>query len=98
MSQYDVTDNGYFGRYGGSYIPEILQKCVEELKKNYRKVIDSEDFKQEFAELLRDYVGRPSPLYLSKNLSKLHGCKIYLKREDLNHTGCLLYTSPSPRD
>ena len=72
MSQYDVTDNGYFGRYGGSYIPEILQKCVEELKKNYRKVIDSEDFKQEFAELLRDYVGRPSPLYLSKNLSKLH--------------------------
>ena len=87
MSQYDVTDNGYFGRYGGSYIPEILQKCVEELKKNYRKVIDSEDFKQEFAELLRDYVGRPSPLYLSKNLSKLHGCKIYLKREDLNHTG-----------
>ena len=87
MNQYDVTDNGYFGRYGGAYIPEILQKCVEELRINYRRIIDSEDFKNEFDALLRDYVGRPSPLYLSKNLSKLHGCKVYLKREDLNHTG-----------
>ena len=87
MNQYDVTDNGYFGRYGGAYIPEILQKCVEELRVNYRRIIDSEDFKNEFDALLRDYVGRPSPLYLSKNLSKLHGCKVYLKREDLNHTG-----------
>ena len=87
MNQYDVTDNGYFGHYGGAYIPEILQKCVEELRINYRRIIDSEDFKNEFDALLRDYVGRPSPLYLSKNLSKLHGCKVYLKREDLNHTG-----------
>ena len=87
MNQYDVTDNGYFGRYGGAYIPEILQKCVEELRINYRRIIDSKDFKNEFDALLRDYVGRPSPLYLSKNLSKLHGCKVYLKREDLNHTG-----------
>lgn len=85
--KYDVTDNGYFGRYGGAYIPEILQKCVAELRENYRKIIDSQEFKNEFNTLLRDYVGRPSPLYLSKNLSKVHGCKIYLKREDLNHTG-----------
>lgn len=85
--KYDVTENGYFGRYGGAYIPEILQKCVAELRNNYRKIIDSEAFKKEFDQLLRDYVGRPSPLYLSKNLSRIHGCKVYLKREDLNHTG-----------
>lgn len=85
--KYDVTENGYFGRYGGAYIPEILQKCVAELRDNYRKIIDSEAFKKEFDHLLRDYVGRPSPLYLSKNLSRIHGCKVYLKREDLNHTG-----------
>ena len=85
--KYEVTDNGYFGRYGGAYIPEILQKCVAELRENYRHIIDSDDFKKEFDQLLRDYVGRPSPLYLSKKLSQLHGCKIYLKREDLNHTG-----------
>ena len=85
--KYDVTENGYFGRYGGAYIPEILQKCVAELRDNYRKIIDSEAFKKEFDHLLRDYVGRPTPLYLSKNLSRIHGCKVYLKREDLNHTG-----------
>lgn len=85
--KYEVTNNGYFGRYGGAYIPEILQKCVAELRENYRHIIDSDDFKKEFDQLLRDYVGRPSPLYLSKKLSQLHGCKIYLKREDLNHTG-----------
>ena len=62
MSQYDVTKNGFFGRYGGSYIPEILQKCVSELQEKYRSVIDSEDFQNEFNALLRDYVGRPSPL------------------------------------
>lgn len=87
MSLYDVSDNGYFGRYGGAYIPEILQKCVEELRLCYRRILDSPDFRQEFSGLLRDYVGRPSPLYLSQALSRLHGCKIYLKREDLNHTG-----------
>ncbi len=87
MSQYDVTSDGYFGRYGGAYIPEILQKCVAELQRYYREVIDSEEFNQEFHALLRDYVGRPSPLYLSESLSRIHGCKIYLKREDLNHTG-----------
>lgn len=84
---YEVTNDGYFGRYGGAYIPEILQKCVQELRENYLKVLEDETFKAEFDQLMRDYVGRPSPLYLSKNLSRLHGCKIYLKREDLNHTG-----------
>lgn len=87
MSQYDVSSTGYFGRYGGAYIPEILHASVEQLQLHYREIIDSDDFQKEFRHLLRDYVGRPSPLYLSENLSRIHGCKIYLKREDLNHTG-----------
>lgn len=87
MSPFEVSDTGYFGRYGGAYIPEILQKCVTELRTRYRGILDSAEFRQEFDALLRDYVGRPSPLYLSANLSRLHHCKVYLKREDLNHTG-----------
>ena len=71
----------------GAYIPEILHQCVENLRENYLQIIESEDFKREFDQLLRDYVGRPSPLYLAKRLSERYGCKIYLKREDLNHTG-----------
>ncbi len=73
--------------FGGAYIPEILHRCVDELKNAYLNVLDSEDFKQEFNDLLHDYVGRPSPLYLARRLSAKYGCKIYLKREDLNHTG-----------
>ena len=84
---YQVSPEGYYGEFGGAYIPEILHRCVEELRENYLKVLDSEDFRQEFAGLLRDYVGRPSPLYLAKRLSRQYGCTIYLKREDLNHTG-----------
>ena len=87
MKTYQVNENGYYGEFGGAYIPEILHRCVEELKNAYREVLESEGFKQEFAALLRDYVGRPSPLYLAKRLSEKYGCKIYLKREDLNHTG-----------
>lgn len=87
MKTYQVNENGYYGEFGGAYIPEILHRCVEELRNAYLKVMDSEDFKQEFAALLRDYVGRPSPLYLARRLSEKYGCKIYLKREDLNHTG-----------
>ncbi len=87
MKTYQVNENGYYGEFGGAYIPEILHKCVEELKNAYLQVLESKDFKQEFAALLRDYVGRPSPLYLAKRLSEKYGCKIYLKREDLNHTG-----------
>lgn len=82
-----VNQDGYYGEFGGAYIPEILHKCVEELQNTYLNVLQSEDFKQEFDQLLRDYVGRPSPLYYARRLSKKYGCKLYLKREDLNHTG-----------
>ena len=87
MKTYQVNKEGYYGEFGGAYIPEILHRCVEELKNAYSKVLESEGFKKEFHQLLHDYVGRPSPLYLANRLSKKYGCKIYLKREDLNHTG-----------
>ena len=87
MKTYQVNNEGYYGEFGGAYIPEILHRCVDELKNAYLNVLDSEDFKQEFNDLLHDYVGRPSPLYLASRLSAKYGCKIYLKREDLNHTG-----------
>ena len=87
MKTYQVNEEGYYGNFGGAYIPEILHRCVTELKEVYLKVLESQDFQEEFAQLLRDYVGRPSPLYLAKRLSEKYGCKIYLKREDLNHTG-----------
>ncbi len=78
---------GYYGGFGGAYIPEMLHPNVEELKSQYLKIIYDEGFQQEFRGLLKDYVGRPSPLYLAKRLSKKHGTTILLKREDLNHTG-----------
>lgn len=87
MKTYQVNNEGYYGEFRGAYIPEILHRCVDELKNAYLNVLDSEDFKQEFNDLLHDYVGRPSPLYLARRLSAKYGCKIYLKREDLNHTG-----------
>ena len=87
MKNYLVDSKGYYGEFGGAYIPEILHRCVKELQDNYLKVLESEEFKQEFASLLRDYAGRPSPLYLAKRMSEKYGCKLYLKREDLNHTG-----------
>ncbi|MCF2597532.1 tryptophan synthase subunit beta [Phocaeicola barnesiae] len=87
MKTYQVNEEGYYGNFGGAYIPEILHRCVTELKEAYLKVLESQDYQEEFAQLLRDYVGRPSPLYLAKRLSEKYGCKIYLKREDLNHTG-----------
>lgn len=87
MKDYQVNDEGYYGEFGGAYVPEILYKCVEELKENYLPIMQSESFKEEFDSLLRDYVGRPSPLYLAPRLSARYGCRIYLKREDLNHTG-----------
>lgn len=84
---YHIDENGYYGEFGGSYIPEILYKTVEDLKSQYRKIIESEHFQQEYHSMLRDYVGRPSPLYYARRLSEKYGCKLYLKREDLNHTG-----------
>ena len=87
METYRVNNEGYYGEFGGAYIPEILHRCVEELRQAYLRVLDNADFQQEFNALLRDYVGRPSPLYLAQRLSRKYGCRIYLKREDLNHTG-----------
>jgi tryptophan synthase beta chain len=87
MGKYSVDQYGYYGIYGGAYIPEILHKCVDDLRRNYLRIIESEDFQNEFTSLLRDYAGRPSPLYLAHRLSARYGCRIYLKREDLNHTG-----------
>ena len=87
MKQYQVDENGFYGDFGGAYIPEILHRCVSELTTAYRDILDSEDFQTEFSLLLRDYVGRPSPLFFARRLSAKYGCRIYLKREDLNHTG-----------
>jgi tryptophan synthase beta chain len=85
--KYQVNTDGYYGEFGGAYIPEILYKNVEELKNNYLSIITNESFQNELNDLLHDYVGRPTPLYLAKNLSTQFGAQIYLKREDLNHTG-----------
>ena len=82
-----IDTNGYYGEFGGAFVPELLYKNLEELENCYLQIMRSEEFKLEYNSLLRDYVGRPTPLYLARNLSKKYGAKIYLKREDLNHTG-----------
>ena len=87
MSKYQVDSRGYYGPFGGAYIPEMLYPNVEELRQQYLSIIEDASFKAEFAQLLKDYVGRPSPLYLAKRLSQRYDANIYLKREDLNHTG-----------
>ncbi|HEV7780296.1 MAG TPA: pyridoxal-phosphate dependent enzyme, partial [Chitinophagaceae bacterium] len=79
--------NGYYGPFGGAYIPEMLHRNVEELRTKYLEIIYEEKFQEEFQLLLKDYVGRPTPLYLAERLSKQFGTNIYLKREDLCHTG-----------
>jgi len=84
---YNIDDNGFYGEFGGAYIPEMLYPNIEELQDNYLKITAQQSFKDEFHQLLKDYVGRPSPLYFAKRLSKKYNTKIYLKREDLNHTG-----------
>ncbi|MFT4024553.1 MAG: tryptophan synthase subunit beta, partial [Flavihumibacter sp.] len=81
------SPEGYYGKFGGAYIPEMLHPNVEELQSRYLEIMQEPSFKQEFEELLRDYVGRPSPLYYAKRLSAHYQADIYLKREDLNHTG-----------
>ncbi|TKD59066.1 tryptophan synthase subunit beta [Flavobacterium sp. ASW18X] len=85
--KYHVDDRGYYGDFGGAFIPEMLYPNVEELRQNYLKLMYEDDFQKEFHQLLKDYVGRPSPLYFANRLSKKYNCKVYLKREDLNHTG-----------
>ncbi|GAA4133158.1 tryptophan synthase subunit beta [Sphingobacterium kyonggiense] len=87
MSKYQVNSKGYYGPFGGAYIPEMLYPNVEELQEQYLKIMEDPSFKKEFEELLRDYVGRPSPLYPAKRLSERYKTNIFLKREDLNHTG-----------
>ena len=82
-----VDQNGYFGQYGGAYIPEILENKLSSLYTNFLEMIEDPGFEQEFMSYLNDYVGRPSPLYYARRLSQYVGSKIYLKREDLNHTG-----------
>ncbi len=87
MSEYQVNEKGYYGNFGGAYIPEMLYPNVEELRQQYLQIIQSDEFQTEFDQLLRDYVGRPSPLYFAGRLSERYGTNIFLKREDLNHTG-----------
>ena len=86
-SKFHPDKNGYFGQFGGAFVPELLFPNVKELEDNYIQIIESDEFQQEYKSLLKDYVGRPSPLYLAKRLSEKYGAHIYLKREDLNHTG-----------
>ena len=86
-SKFHPDKSGYFGQFGGAFVPELLFPNVKELEDNYIQIIESEEFQQEYKDLLKDYVGRPSPLYLAKRLSEKYGAYIYLKREDLNHTG-----------
>ncbi len=84
---YNINEKGYYGDFGGAYIPEMLYPNIEELRENYLKITSEPSFQEEFHQLLKDYVGRPSPLYFAKRLSEKYNTKIYLKREDLNHTG-----------
>jgi tryptophan synthase beta chain len=84
---WQVNDNGYYGKFGGAYIPEMLYNNVEHLKENYLKIMREESFQKEFNSLLKDYVGRPTPLYFAERLSGKYGARIFLKREDLCHTG-----------
>jgi tryptophan synthase beta chain len=84
---YSVNEKGYYGNFGGAYIPEMLYPNVEELRQKYLQIIQDEKFQDEYNSLLRDYVGRPTPLYHAKRLSEKFGANIFLKREDLCHTG-----------
>lgn len=84
---YQVNEKGYYGEFGGAWIPEMMFANIDELQKRYLEIIENDDFKTEFNSLLKDYVGRPSPLYYASRLSERFGSQIYLKREDLNHTG-----------
>ncbi len=84
---YQVNQNGFYGEFGGAYIPELMRPNVEELRNNYMRIINSYNFRQDYISLLKNYVGRPSPLYYAKRLSEHYQTNIYLKREDCNHTG-----------
>ena len=85
--RYIVDNKGFYGKYGGAFVPEMLFPNLDELEKNYNKIISDKDFQNDYNNLLKDYVGRPTPLYLAERMSEKYKCKIYLKREDLCHTG-----------
>ncbi len=87
MSRYTIDSEGFYGEFGGAFIPEMLVPNIQELQENYENIINSEAFKKEFISLLKNYVGRPSPLYYANNLSTHYNTTIFLKREDVNHTG-----------
>lgn len=87
MKTYNVDKNGFYGHFGGAYISEELKTNIETLTSEYLQIITTEEFRHEFDRLLHNYVGRPTPLYYASRLSRHYGCHIYLKREDLNHTG-----------
>jgi tryptophan synthase beta chain len=87
LREWEIDKRGYYGEFGGAFIPEMLYPNVEELRQNYVHIIEAPSFQATFESLLRDYVGRPSPLFEAKRLSEKYGCRIFLKREDLNHTG-----------
>ncbi len=84
---YAVDENGFYGEFGGAFVPEMLHSNIETLRSSYLDITGTPTFQNKFRSLLKDYVGRPSPLYFATRLSQAHGCQIYLKREDLNHTG-----------
>ena len=84
---FQVNDPGYYGTFGGAFIPEMLYPNVEELSENYLQIIAEPAFQKEYNDLLRNYVGRPTPLYRANRLSEKYGTNIFLKREDLCHTG-----------
>ncbi len=85
--RFSPNEHGYYGKFGGAYIPEMLHRNVEELRTKYLEIMYADDFQTEYQQLLQDYVGRPTPLYFAERLSKKHNTKIFLKREDLCHTG-----------
>ncbi len=85
--KYTANEKGYYGKFGGAFIPEMLHANVQELKENYERIMASDSFQSEFMSLLRDFVGRPTPLFYASRLSEQYQAKIYLKREDLCHTG-----------
>ncbi len=87
MKNYHADSDGYYGEFGGAFIPEMLYPNIEKLQKVYIEAMQEVSFQKEFQQLLKDYVGRPSPLYFARRLSEKYSTKIYLKREDLNHTG-----------
>ncbi len=85
--KYTVNKDGFYGEFGGAYIPEMMYQNIKELRESYLEILDSPEFLKEFEELMRDYVGRPSPLYYARRLSEFYNTRVYIKREDLNHTG-----------